>query len=218
MYPGLLKLKDLDGDGLVTADKDRRIIGNALPKAQGGFGATANYKGFDGSLFFNWVYGNDVYNTGKISFNQYYRTTYGNLLDDMNSSKRFRYIDANGSLVTDLAELAKLNANASIWSPFSFGTATPVIHSWAIEDGSFLRLNNVTIGYSFPKSMISKISMTKLRVYATIYNALLFTKYSGYDPEVSTTRSSGYSQLTPGVDYSAYPKSRTYTFGVNVSF
>jgi TonB-linked SusC/RagA family outer membrane protein len=218
LYPGLLKLKDLDGDGLVTADKDRRIIGNALPKAQGGFGATANYKGFDGSLFFNWVYGNDVYNTGKISFNQYYRTTYGNLLDDMNSSKRFRYIDANGSLVTDLAELAKLNANASIWSPFSFGTATPVIHSWAIEDGSFLRLNNVTIGYSFPKSMISKISMTKLRVYATIYNALLFTKYSGYDPEVSTTRSSGYSQLTPGVDYSAYPKSRTYTFGVNVSF
>jgi TonB-linked SusC/RagA family outer membrane protein len=218
IYPGLLKLKDLDGDGFVTADKDRQIIGNALPKAQGGFGATANYKGFEGSLFFNWVYGNDVYNTGKISFNQYYRTTFGNMLDDVNSSSRFKYIDANGSLVTDLAELAKLNANASIWSPFSFGTATPVVHSWAIEDGSFLRLNNVTIGYSLPKKLISRVSMTKFKIYATVYNALLFTKYSGYDPEVSTTRNSGYSQLTPGVDYSAYPKSRSYTLGVNISF
>ena len=140
------------------------------------------------------------------------------MLDDVNSSNRFKYIDANGNLVTDLAELAKLNADASIWSPFSFGTATPVVHSWAIEDGSFIRLNNVTIGYSLPKNVISKIGMSKLRVYATVYNALLFTKYSGYDPEVSTTRNSGYTQLTPGVDYSAYPKARTYTFGVNVSF
>lgn len=218
LFPGLLKLKDLDGDGLVTADKDRTIIGNALPKAQGGFGVNATYKGFDGGLFFNWVYGNDVYNTGKIAFNQYYRSTWGNMLDDVNASRRFKYIDANGTLVTDLTELAKLNANATIWSPFSFGTATPVVHSWAIEDGSFLRLNNVTIGYSFPKQMISRVAMSKLRVYATVYNALLFTKYSGYDPEVSTTRNSGYSQLTPGVDYSAYPKARTYTVGVNVSF
>ena len=203
---------------MVTADKDRTIIGSALPKAQGGFGINTTYKGFDGSLFFNWVYGNDVYNTGKISFNQLYRTSYGNMLDDVNSSNRFKYIDANGNIVTDLTELAKLNTNASIWSPFSFGTATPVIHSWAIEDGSFIRLNNVTIGYSLPKNAISKIGMSKLRVYATVYNALLFTKYSGYDPEVSTTRNSGYTQLTPGVDYSAYPKARTYTFGVNVSF
>jgi TonB-linked SusC/RagA family outer membrane protein len=218
VLPGLLKLKDLDGDGMVTADKDRTIIGSALPKAQGGFGINTTYKGFDGSLFFNWVYGNDVYNTGKISFNQLYRTSYGNMLDDVNSSNRFKYIDANGNLVTDLAELAKLNADASIWSPFSFGTATPVVHSWAIEDGSFIRLNNVTVGYSLPKNVISKIGMSKLRVYATVYNALLFTKYSGYDPEVSTTRNSGYTQLTPGVDYSAYPKARTYTFGVNVSF
>jgi hypothetical protein len=60
--------------------------------------------------------------------------------------------------------------------------------------------------------------MTNFRVYVTVYNALLFTKYTGFDPEVSTTRTSGYSQLTPGVDYSAFPKSRTYTFGVNVSF
>ncbi|HSC39138.1 MAG TPA: SusC/RagA family TonB-linked outer membrane protein, partial [Chitinophagaceae bacterium] len=82
--PGNMKLKDLSGDGLVTADKDRQIIGNALPKAQGGFGLNSTWKGFDASVFFNWVYGNDIYNTGKIAFNMYYRTTYGNMLNTVN--------------------------------------------------------------------------------------------------------------------------------------
>jgi TonB-dependent starch-binding outer membrane protein SusC len=216
--PGFLKLKDIDGDGFVTADKDRQVIGSALPKAQGGFGANTSFKDFDFSVFFNWVYGNDVYNTGKIQFNQLYRTTFGNMLNTMNYDNRFKYIDAGGNIVTDLAALAELNKNANIWSPFGFGTATPVLHSWAIEDGSFIRLNNVTLGYSLPRSLISKAGMTKFRVYATVYNAFLITKYTGYDPEVSTTRNSGYSQLTPGVDYSAFPKGRTFTFGLNVTF
>lgn len=215
--PGILKLKDLDGDEKITA-ADRQIIGSALPKHSGGFGFNAAYKGFDLATFFNWVVGNDVYNTGKIAFNMLYRTTYGNMLNTMNYNDRFKYIDAAGNLVTDLAELAKLNANAKLWSPFSMGTAAPVIHSWAIEDGSFLRLNNITLGYSLPKRLISGLHMTKLRVYATVYNALLWTKYSGYDPEVSSTRSSSYTALTPGVDYSGYPKSRTYTIGLNVNF
>jgi TonB-linked SusC/RagA family outer membrane protein len=217
LRPGILKLKDLDGDGIITA-ADRQIIGSALPKHSGGFGFNATFKGFDMSTFFNWVVGNDVYNTGRIAFNMYYRSTYGNMLNTMNSNDRFKYIDAAGNQVTDLAELAKLNANAKIWSPFSMGNAAPLVHSYAIEDGSFLRLNNVTLGYSLPKNWISSIGMTKLRVYATVYNAFLWTKYSGYDPEVSATRNSGYSALTPGVDYSGYPKSRTYTVGINVNF
>lgn len=216
--PGLLKLKDLNGDGVITADKDRTIIGHALPKAQGGFSLNAMYKGFDASVFFNWVYGNDVYNTGKIAFNMLYRTTYGNMLNTMNYNDRYKYVDASGNLVTDLAALAELNKDAKIWSPFSMGNASPVVHSWAIEDGSFIRLNNATIGYSLPKSLISRVGLSKFRAYVTVYNALLFTKYSGYDPEVSATRSSSYSQLTPGVDYSAYPKSRSFTFGLNVTF
>jgi TonB-dependent starch-binding outer membrane protein SusC len=217
LRPGILKLKDLNGDGVITAD-DRQIIGSALPKYSGGFGINATFKNFDLAAFFNYVSGNDVYNTGKISFNMLYRTTYGNMLATMNYNDRFKYIDANGNLVTDLTELAKLNANARIWSPFSSGTAAPVFHSYAVEDGSFLRLNNVSLGYSLPRSIISHLRMTKLRVYATVYNAFLWTKYSGYDPEVSATRSSSYAALTPGVDYSAYPKARTYTFGVNVTF
>ena len=217
LRPGVLKLKDLNGDSVINAS-DRQIIGSALPKFSGGFGFNALYKGIDLSTFFNFVYGNDVYNTGKIQFNMLYRTTYGNMLETVNYNDRFKYIDASGNLVTDLTELAKLNANAKIWSPFSSGTAAPVFHSYAVEDGSFLRLNNVTLGYSLPKSIISRVRMTRLRVYATVYNAFLWTNYSGYDPEVSATRSSSYAALTPGVDFSAYPKARTYTVGLNVTF
>ncbi|MDF2189555.1 TonB-dependent receptor [Paraflavitalea sp. CAU 1676] len=216
--PGVLKLKDLNGDGVISPDKDRQIIGQALPKFQGGFGLNTTYKGLDASVFFNFVYGNDVYNTGKISLNMLYRTTYGNMLNTVNSNDRYKYIDANGVLVTDLQKLAELNKDAKIWSPFSMGTASPVFHSWAVEDGSFLRLNNITIGYSLPKSLISKVAMTRFRVYATVYNAFLWTKYTGYDPEVSANRNTGYNALTPGVDYSGYPKSRSYTVGLNITF
>jgi hypothetical protein len=215
--PGVLKLRDLDGDGVITP-ADRTIIGKAQPKHSGGFGLNATYKGFDVAGFFNWVYGTDIYNTGKIAFNMLYRTTYGNMLNTVNSDNRYKYIDESGNLVTDLESLAKLNANASIWSPFSMGTASPVFHSYAVEDGSFLRLNNVTLGYSLPKNLISRLRMTKFRVYGTVYNAFLWTNYTGYDPEVTATRNSSYSALTPGVDYSAYPKSRNYTVGVNVTF
>ncbi|TMI65065.1 MAG: TonB-dependent receptor [Bacteroidetes bacterium] len=217
LRPGVMKLKDLDSNGIINA-ADRQVIGNALPKYSGGFGFNATFKGFDLATYFNFVVGNDVYNTGRIAFNMLYRTTYGNMLSTMNYADRFKYIDAAGNQVTDLTELAKLNAGAKLWSPFSMGNASPVIHSWAVEDGSFLRLNNVTLGYTFPTKWISNLQMTKLRLYATIYNAVLWTKYSGYDPEVSATRNSSYTALTPGVDYSGYPKSRTFTLGINVNF
>ncbi|HSC54309.1 MAG TPA: TonB-dependent receptor [Phnomibacter sp.] len=215
--PGSLKLADLDGDGVITTS-DRKVIGHAQPKFFGGFGLNSTYKGFDFAAVFNYTYGSDVYNTGRIGFNMLYRTSYGNMLNTMNSDNRYTYIDNSGNLVTSLEELEKMNANAKIWSPFSMGTASPVFHSYAVEDASFLRLSNLTLGYSLPKRVISHIGMSKLRAFVTVYNAWLLTNYSGYDPEVSATRSSGYSQLTPNVDYSAYPKSRTFTFGLNVSF
>jgi hypothetical protein len=86
---------------------------------------------------------------------------------------------------------------------------------WAVEDGSFLRLGSATVGYTLPKSISNKIKMKTIRVYASGYNLFVLTNYSGYDPEVSTRRK---SPLTPGVDYSAYPKSRTYVLGLNVNF
>lgn len=223
LRPGFLKLKDLDGDGQITS-KDRQVIGNALPIAQGGFGFNGVYKGFDASVFFNWSLGNDVYNTGKIQYNQFRRITYGNLLNTMSSDKRFTYIDFDGAItgtpgevVTNLDQLAQMNQGKEIWSHASYGVAQAVIHSWAVEDGSFIRLNNVNIGYTLPKSLTSKVKIGQVRIYVAGSNLKLWTKYSGYDPEVSTGRN-GYNQLTPGVDYSSFPRSRSYTAGINVNF
>ena len=105
-----------------------------------------------------------------------------------------------------------MNASADIWAAPTGRYATT---SWAIEDGSFLRLNNLTLGYTLPGKMTKKFYVQKLRVYASGYNLAIFTKYSGYDPEVDSRRA---TPATPGVDYSAYPKSRSYNVGVNITF
>jgi TonB-linked SusC/RagA family outer membrane protein len=222
--PGFLKLQDLNDDDIINAE-DRQVIGNTLPKHQGGFGLNASFKGFDASIFFNYQYGNDVYNTGKIQYNQFRRVTYGNMLNTMSSDNRFTYIDVEGSytglpgeVVTDLEQLRDLNSDKNIWSHASHGIAGAVIHSWAVEDGSFIRLNNLSIGYSLPEALISRIGLSQFRVYATGNNLHIWTKYSGYDPEVSTSRNSSYARLTPGVDYSSFPRSRSYTVGVNITF
>lgn len=223
--PGYMKLKDINGDGVVDS-KDRTVIGDANATAQGGFGLSATYKAFDFSAFFNWSYGNDVYNTGKVDYNQLYRTTYGNMLNTMNSSDRFTYIDRDGSytgvaggVVTDLSQLADMNKNATIWSGNnSFGQSTAIVSDWAIEDGSYLRLNNVTIGYTFPLKDMKKAPLSNLRLYVTGTNLWLWTKYTGFDPEVNSTRSDGFSALTPGLDYSSYPRTVGFTVGLNATF
>jgi hypothetical protein len=90
-----------------------------------------------------------------------------------------------------------------------------VFSDWAVEDGSFLRLNTLTLGYALPQTILQKIRLQNLRFYATAYNVFVWTNYSGFDPEVSTRRKLAY---TPGVDYAAYPKSRQIVFGVNLTF
>lgn len=210
--PGVIRFKDLRGDGVID-DKDRAIIGNTLPKWIGGLNQQFQYKSFDLSLFFNFVFGNDIYNANKLEFSSGY-TPNSNLLSIMNSDKRWRTVDANGNVITDPAALDKLNANASIWMPISSAQSF-YAQSWAIENGGFVRLNNLTLGYTIPQSIMSKAGITKARIYVTGNNLAVFTKYSGYDPEVGTRNSSG---VTPGVDYSAYPRSRTYIVGVNLSF
>ena len=101
-----------------------------------------------------------------------------------------------------------------MWHPIM---TTTVFHSWAVEDGSFLRLNNLTVGYTLPKSLTKKWLIESLRIYATGYNLYCWTNYSGPDPEVST-RGGSSSPFTPGVDYSAYPKAKTFVGGINVTF
>jgi hypothetical protein len=219
--PGTAKYKDLNGDHVID-DNDRTIIGHASPKFLGGFGFNSTFHGFDATLLFNYVYGNNIYNANRIASSQQYRTTNPNMLAYMNESNRYSYLDASGAIVTDLATLATMNEGANAkqyWSPWSFGNAVVVPASWAIEDGSYLRLQNVTLGYTIPKKVIQKIKMEQFRIFCTLNNVWILTNYSGYDPEVSTPiRGSSTSNVTPGVDYSAYPKSFSWTFGINVTF
>lgn len=220
--PGTVKLKDLDDSGVVD-DLDRQVIGNTNPDFYGGFGFQSTFYGFDASVLFNFVYGNDVYNANKIASTQQYRTSNPNFLSIMSADNSYTYLNREtGEIVTDLETLKAMNEGTNakaLWSPYSFGNAVVVPHSWAVEDGSYLRLQNVTLGYTLPSNISRKAFIEKFRVYATINNIWTWTNYSGYDPEVSSpVRNSTTSGLTPGVDYSSYPKSLSWTFGVNVTF
>jgi TonB-linked SusC/RagA family outer membrane protein len=209
--PGMIKFKDLNGDGKVDIDNDRTIIGNANPKFIGGLNQQFIFGNFDASVFVNFVYGNSIYNANKIEFSNGY-TPNSNIIGVMRD--RWKTVDANGAQVTDPTALAALNANAKIWRPVVSAGAF-YTHSWAIEDGSFLRINNVTLGYSLHNKALSNMHINKLRVYTTVNNLAVITNYSGYDPEVNVKVS---NPVTPGLDYSAYPKSRTFLVGINVTF
>ena len=208
--PGSLKWKDLNGDGAITSDRDRTVIGNANPDFTGGWYNEVRYKNFDLSVFVNFVVGNDVYNANKIEWTDGAFANL-NMLDIMKT--RFTNINAAGQRVTDPTELAKLNENATIWSPVRVQRWW--LHSWAVEDGSYLRFNNLTLGYTLPKTLLNKAKISTFRVYATVNNLATITNYTGYDPDVTARRS---DPLTPGVDFAAYPKSRTWVFGVNLTF
>ena len=228
MRPGAPKYKDIDNsvevlddegnvigytsDGKITA-ADRKVIGNAAPDFTGGISLSAYYKGFDFSANFNYMIGNDVYNANKVEFTSSRKYYNRNLINMMNVADRWTNIDwATGELVNDPATLNAMNAGKTMWNP-AIGTA--VFSDWAVEDASFLRLQTVTLGYTLPESLTEKIYLNKVRVYVTGTNLFCLTGYSGFDPEVDTRRS---TPLTPGVDYSAYPKSIGFVAGVNVTF
>ncbi|MBF4492754.1 TonB-dependent receptor [Flavobacterium sp. MR2016-29] len=213
VQPGYMKLKDLNGDGVVN-NSDQTVIGNANPKSSGGFAINANAYGFDLSAGFNYSIGNDIYNANKIEFTTSNQNgQYRNLSSEMADGKRWTNLNVEtGQLVTDPTALAALNANTTMWSPYMNRF---VFSDWAVEDGSFLRLNTLTLGYTAPNSFINAVGATKLRFYLTATNVFVITNYSGPDPEVSTRRN---TPLTPGVDYSAYPRSRQLVFGLNLSF
>ena len=209
----MMKLKDLDGDGEVTTGyEDREIIGDANPVATGGFGINAYAYGFDLSANFNFSIGNDVYNANKIEYTMTSKYQYRNMITEMADGKRWTNLNPDGTICNDPAQLEAMNANTTMWSPM---TQRMVFSDWAVEDGSFLRLNTLTLGYTLPKSLTNKVHIQNLRFYVTAYNVFCITSYSGFDPEVSTALE---TNLTPGVDYSAYPKSRQFVIGVNLNF
>jgi len=221
--PGGIKFKDLNGDGKISLDSDRTIIGNAQPKFFGGLNQQFTFGNFDMSVFINFQYGNKVYNYNKLEFTSGY-TPGANLLAIMQN--RWKTIDANGVVYQQVKNgaiigatpdsLNALNKNAGIWMPLvgaSGSSFSP--QSSVVEDGSFIRINNISFGYSLPASLLSKMHISRLRFYATLNNVAVITGYSGYDPEVNTRRG---TPVTPGVDYSAYPRSHSYIFGLNLTF
>lgn len=213
LRPGSMKLKNIDGseDNVVTGS-DREVIGNANPLHTGGFTLNGRLYGFDLSAAFNWSYGNDVYNANKIEYTTSSKYLYRNMTTEMAAGNRWTNLTADGTISNDAEQLAAMNQNTTLWSPYM---QRMVFSDWAVEDGSFLRLNTLTLGYTLPKSLVSKVKIQSLRFYATGYNLFCWTNYSGFDPEVSTRRNTA---LTPGVDYSAYPKSRSFNVGLNLSF
>jgi len=210
--PGDMKVKKLSGSSsMLIGEDDKTVLGNSQPKFAGGFNNQFMYKNFDMSVFINYSVGSKVYNANSLEFTSQFNVKDNNLLAIMND--RWKNFDANGIKVTDPAALTALNADTKYWTPTLGNYA---LTSFAVESGSFLRLTNITLGYSLPQSLVKRTGfISKLRVYGTVNNLLTITGYSGYDPEASTRRS---NPLTPGVDYAAYPRSRYILAGLNLIF
>ena len=212
--------QDADGNEIgnpVWSTDDRTVIGNAQPKFTGGMNNTFTYKGFDLNIFFNFVYGNKVFNMSSQRF-------IGPYLPNQNTlavmKDRFVLVDpTTGKETTNLQRLAELNpgqySKTAMWSLHSdnkIAISDPL--DYYLEDGSYLRLNTITLGYTLPKKLVQKAHLSNARVYCTLNNIHTFTSYSGYDPEVAATSSA----LTPGVDNSSYPRSKSYVVGINLTF
>lgn len=191
--PGDRRYVDINGDGKITQADDRTLIGNAQPKFQGGITNTLSYLNFDLSFFFQGTYGNKLFNQNKQQLEL--------LTGQQNAS------------VTALERWTSTNPTNVIQRAFE--DPAPVNTGRYVEDASFLRLKNVTLGYNLPKSIASKIHASQIKVYVSAANLLTWTKYTGFDPEVSRNEQ---STLTQGIDYSVYPGSKSFLGGLSISF
>lgn len=223
VWVGDIKYKDVDENGVID-ERDRTDIGSPLPKFTFGWTNTFRYKNLDLSIFLNGSYGNKVMNYNSLTLT-HMNSTWTNQLQSV-VSKRARLepiaptiVYADGSKWFDHID------NVRVKNP---GTKIPHtsindpndndrISDRYVEDGSFLRIKNITLGYTFPKALLNKAKIENLRVYVNIQNLYTFTKYTGYDPEVgaSTQDSTG---LTYGLDNGRYPSPAMYSFGLNITF
>jgi TonB-dependent starch-binding outer membrane protein SusC len=199
--PGFFKYADINHDGQIT-DSDRTYIGNPNPKFTYGLNITASYKGFDLSMFFYGVYGNDVFNYVKY-WTDFPQVFVGNVSKD---------IIANSWSPTNL------NPKYPRLSQTSGFSNTNVINSWYIEKGSYLRMKNLTIGYTLPKNILKSVGIDNLRFYIQAANLFTATKYTGLDPELSGSNIGG-DQTNFGIDFGNYPANqKTYALGLNLNF
>lgn len=211
--------KDADGNPtyMLSSNDDRAVLGNANPTFTGGMTNNFKFKNWDLSMFFTFSVGNKVWNLNKV---RYYGPYLGNMNAFAEMADRFTLIDpATGKETTNLARLAELNPQQyekdCLWSLNTYNNySVSCPMSLFVEDGSFLRLNTITLGYTLPSKLTKKAHIDNLRFYATLNNIHTFTKYSGYDPEVSTNGSA----LTQGMDSSSFPRTKGVVFGINLNF
>lgn len=245
LYPGMPKVeqevtvtRDENGNETVTYANKKQKLGNTIAPWSGGFGFNGTWKSFDFNIFFNYSLGNQIINGNKIYLSYFVESKPGyNLNEDMAHDKRYTWVDpATGlnlgrpnSVTTDYysgttrsgvyypsleERLAELNSGRTLYNPAA--AKDMYLTDYAVENASFLRLQQLTVGYTLPKALTKKFYCQSMRVYFTAMNLFCLTSYSGNDPEVDT--SSKKNAMCPGVDYASYPKSRTYTVGVNLSF
>lgn len=190
--PGDRKLVDTDGDGDVDSD-DRVILGQSAPTLFGGITNNFSYKGFDMSLFFQWVSGNSILNLQ--------RTLLENPTGEANQLKKVtnRWTPENRNNEIPRAGSSNIDQVLDVF----------------VEDGDFLRLRNITIGYDLTHSLLKSQVFSKARIYLSANNLLTFTDYSGFDPEVNVF---GQNNLRSGIDFGSYPMARTFLAGINLSF
>lgn len=214
--PGKPKFKDLNGDGVID-DNDRTVIGRTTPKFQGGFGLSGQWKSFDFTANFTYFLDFDVYNATAYYLSSSIKND-DNFYNVLNKyTDRWTYVEGSECIYgnENFADFKQLyidkNANTHNWNPADLNK--DVTMSYFVEDGSFLRCTDITLGYTLPQNIIKKAGMSKLRFYASVTNPFIITNYSGYDPEVDVQ-----SGLTPSFDMNRYPRSRSYVFGLNVTF
>ena len=190
---GDFRFVDVNGNGILEKDADRAIVGNYMPDFYYGFGLTLGWKGIELSAAFQGVYGNEILNLER----RYLCNMEGSSNMMRESLQRFPYGELN---------------RATRKSSGNNGASTSTFH---LEDGSYLRLQNLTLAYSMPSSLMKKAHMGGVRFYLQGSNVFTFTHYTGYNPEVNKNSSDA---LRPGEDYCSYPLPRTFTFGVNLKF
>lgn len=196
--PGDFKFKDVNGDGILDiSDTDRAIVGNYMPDFAYGFGANIAWKGIDLGVIFQGVYGNEILNLSR----RYFYNHEGNMNNYKGALDRWKSEDNPGS---------GMNVRANRVSKGQNGTTS----TWHVEDGSYLRIKNISLGYTFPMSLVNKVCLQAARIYCSIQNPFTFTRYEGYNPEVSNRN----SVTTNGEDYGVYPLARTISLGVNLTF
>lgn len=194
--PGSSKFKDLNGDGIVDLDNDRTTISRSTPKFFGGLNNTIRYKNFDLNIFLEGAYGNQIFNESK------YRLEGGVSSTWMNINKDFFYNRWTTDNPTNTyGDFGDANKTSTLTS------------SYFVEDASYLRLKNVSIGYRFSDDLMKKIGIGSARIYVNGSNLHTWTKYTGYDPEIQSENA-----LLAGFDRISYPRARVYTIGLNVGF